>query len=41
MNPATTTVSGAVLFVAGLFFVWKSFYKMRIPKLEITAKTQS
>jgi len=41
MNPATTTVSGAVLFVAGLFFVWKSFYKMRIPKLEITAKTPS
>jgi len=33
MNPATTTISGAVLFIAGLFFVWRSFYKMRIPQL--------
>ncbi len=41
MNPATTTVSGAIFFIAGLFFVWRSFYKMRIPKLEITAKIQS
>lgn len=41
MNPATTTVSGTIFFVAGLFFVWRSFYKMRIPKLEITAKSKS
>jgi len=32
MNPATTRISGAVLLLAGLFFVWKSFYKMRIPE---------
>lgn len=32
MNPATTRISGAVFFVIGLFFVWKSFYKMRIPE---------
>ncbi len=31
MNPATTRIFGAVLFVVGLFFVWKSFYRMRIP----------
>ncbi len=31
MNPATTRIAGAVFFMAGLFFVWKSFYKMRIP----------
>ncbi len=35
MNPATTRISGAVFLTAGLFFVWRSFYKMRIPKLEI------
>ncbi|HPW64856.1 MAG TPA: sodium-translocating pyrophosphatase, partial [Candidatus Omnitrophota bacterium] len=29
MNPATTRVSGAVLFALGLVFVWRSFYKMR------------
>ena len=34
MNPATTRVSGLVLFVAGLFFVWRSFYSMRIPVLK-------
>ena len=34
MNPATTRISGAVFFMTGLFFVWRSFYKMRIPKLE-------
>ncbi|MFA5159857.1 MAG: sodium-translocating pyrophosphatase [Candidatus Omnitrophota bacterium] len=39
MNPATTTISGAVLFITGLVFVWRSFYKMRIPKLPIPAKT--
>ncbi|OQA55275.1 MAG: K(+)-insensitive pyrophosphate-energized proton pump [Candidatus Omnitrophica bacterium ADurb.Bin277] len=33
MNPATTRVSGAVLFALGLVFVWRSFYKMRIPRL--------
>ncbi len=38
MNPATTRISGAAFFAAGLFFVWRSFYKMRIPKLEIPAK---
>ncbi len=32
MNPATTRISGSVLFIAGLLFVWKSFYKMRIPE---------
>ncbi|MDD5226745.1 MAG: sodium/proton-translocating pyrophosphatase, partial [Candidatus Omnitrophica bacterium] len=37
MNPATTRISGAVLLVAGLYFVWRSFYKMRIPKLELKA----
>ncbi|HTL70890.1 MAG TPA: sodium-translocating pyrophosphatase, partial [Candidatus Eisenbacteria bacterium] len=31
MNPATTRVFGAFFFLAGLFFVWKSFYRMRIP----------
>ncbi|MFH0985967.1 MAG: sodium-translocating pyrophosphatase [Candidatus Omnitrophota bacterium] len=35
MNPATTRISGIVFLVAGLVFVWRSFYKMRIPKLEI------
>jgi K(+)-stimulated pyrophosphate-energized sodium pump len=37
MNPATTRISGAVFFIAGLFFVWRSFYKMRIPKVETPA----
>jgi len=31
MNPATTRICGAVFFISGLFFVWKSFYRMRIP----------
>ena len=31
MDPAMTRVSAVVFFAAGLFFVWKSFYKMRIP----------
>ncbi len=31
MNPATTRICGSVFFAAGLFFVWKSFYRMRIP----------
>ncbi|MSR77152.1 MAG: sodium-translocating pyrophosphatase [Candidatus Omnitrophica bacterium] len=31
MPPSTTRVIGAVLFVIALFFVWKSFYGMRIP----------
>ncbi|MBU9888448.1 MAG: sodium-translocating pyrophosphatase [Candidatus Omnitrophica bacterium] len=34
MNPATTRLSGAVFFVIGLIFVWRSFYKMRIPVLK-------
>lgn len=34
MNPATTRIGGAVFFALGLFFVWKSFYKMRIPVKE-------
>jgi len=37
MNPATTRVSGAVFFIVGLIFVWRSFYKMRIPKLATPA----
>lgn len=32
MNPATTRIFGAVFFLVGLFFVWKSFYGMRIPE---------
>ncbi len=32
MNPATTRIWGAVFFFVGLFFVWKSFYGMRIPE---------
>jgi len=32
MNPATTRVCGAAFFLVGLFFVWKSFYRMRIPE---------
>jgi K(+)-stimulated pyrophosphate-energized sodium pump len=32
MNPATTRIAGAAFFLAGLFFVWKSFYGMRIPE---------
>jgi K(+)-stimulated pyrophosphate-energized sodium pump len=33
MNPATTRMTGAAFFIAGLSFVWRSFYKMRIPRL--------
>ncbi len=32
MNPATTRIAGTVFFLVGLFFVWKSFYGMRIPE---------
>ncbi len=32
MNAATTRICGTVFFLAGLFFVWKSFYGMRIPE---------
>lgn len=32
MNPTTTRVFGVIFFLAGLFFVWKSFYGMRIPE---------
>ncbi|OGW81063.1 MAG: sodium-translocating pyrophosphatase [Omnitrophica bacterium GWA2_52_8] len=32
MNPMTTRIGGTVFFIVGLFFVWKSFYKMRIPE---------
>ena len=35
MNPATTRISGVVFLVTGLVFVWRSFYKMRIPQLDI------
>ncbi len=31
MDPATTRICGAGFFLVGLFFVWKSFYGMRIP----------
>ncbi len=34
MNPATTRISGIVFFTTGLIFVWRSFYKMRIPRLK-------
>jgi len=32
MNPATTRIAGTAFFLVGLFFVWKSFYGMRIPE---------
>lgn len=32
MNPAMTRTFGAALFLVGVFFVWKSFYRMRIPE---------
>jgi K(+)-stimulated pyrophosphate-energized sodium pump len=35
MDPSATRISGAAFFLAGLFFVWKSFYGMhgmRIPE---------
>ncbi len=31
MDPTTTRLCGGVFFLVGLFFVWKSFYGMRIP----------
>jgi K(+)-stimulated pyrophosphate-energized sodium pump len=31
MDPATTHIIGGVLFLIGVFFVWRSFYRMRIP----------
>lgn len=31
MSPATTRIGGTVLLLVGMFFVWKSFYGMRIP----------
>lgn len=31
MDPSLTRAIGGMLFFVGLFFVWKSFYKMRIP----------
>ena len=31
MDPSMTRAIGSVLFLIGLFFVWKSFYRMRIP----------
>ncbi len=31
MNPAMTRVGGILFFLAGLYFVWRSFYRMRIP----------
>ncbi|HOW87435.1 MAG TPA: sodium-translocating pyrophosphatase [Candidatus Omnitrophota bacterium] len=40
MNPTTTTISGAVFFIAGLYFVWRSFYKMRIPQLKVPLATE-
>lgn len=41
MNPATTRISGAVFFIIGLIFVWRSFYKMRIPKVPGVEKASS
>jgi K(+)-stimulated pyrophosphate-energized sodium pump len=32
MDPAVTRIGGAVFFLVGLLFVWRSFYAMRIPK---------
>jgi K(+)-stimulated pyrophosphate-energized sodium pump len=33
-----TAAIGAVMLVVGLWFVWRSFYAMRIPKEDVTAK---
>ena len=41
MNPATTRISGAAFLIVGLFFVWRSFYKMRIPQLPVLAKAKA
>ncbi len=35
MDPAMTRVSALVFLAAGLFFVWKSFYRMRIPAKKV------
>ncbi len=32
MDPSVTRIFGAGFFTVGLFFVWKSFYRMRIPE---------
>ncbi len=32
MDPAATRIGGAAFFLVGLFFVWRSFYQMRIPE---------
>ncbi len=32
MDPMTTRIAGSGFFLIGLFFVWKSFYGMRIPE---------
>ncbi len=32
MEPSTTRIFGSLFFLVGLFFVWRSFYKMRIPE---------
>ena len=38
MNPSTTRAIGGVLFLVGVYFVWRSFYRMRIPaKAEASA----
>ncbi len=38
MPPTVTKAIGAALFVVGVYFVWRSFYKMRIPAREIETK---
>ena len=32
MDPAATRITGLIFFIVGLVFVWKSFYRMRIPE---------
>ena len=32
MDPTATRIGGVTFFLAGLFFVWKSFYRMQIPE---------
>ncbi|HTL46951.1 MAG TPA: sodium-translocating pyrophosphatase [Verrucomicrobiae bacterium] len=39
MDPAATRLGAAVFLALGLFFVWKSFYGMRIPVKEGHAET--
>jgi K(+)-stimulated pyrophosphate-energized sodium pump len=31
MNPAMTRIGAVLFFLSGLYFVWRSFYRMRIP----------